>query len=1165
MGIKGSKHSTKRQRPSGPPYHSISHVIRRMAPIPDDSITLLPTIQTLPTLNALPLPKPKWQLMQPNISSCSSSIYYNVSTAASCPYLALGEASGQVTIYATSPRLLPIATIETQAYQREINQQPPSPNIHQYLRQKRTWENAIHAIQIQTIHYKDNRHGNDSTSDTATPTPILVLASQTELECWNVTQQTLTWTLPLEEDTQQCHQLHLHPNTAILLASFRTNTAYPIWAISPSGVPSNIIPRHADTQETMIFHTKCTALWDATHTNTTRCLLVGSVAQLTYLVLLQFHTKTILQYTVVPHKMMKQVNVESLQQSPRGTYTLLGTTRGVRLLDTETLTTIQVYGDQLALHGHSVIWQGASFLTKSTGESTTDESKWMLQESVWIVGVPSAHRPPTELQNVLHLWDIGHGKHAAKTVLGPDHKSGGFQSLIQCDDTVIASVQSGSCYALQPTCLSDFAGIMYPPGYLILDDNLEYLEDEDECDDVVDDDIEDDEEEVSSDDEDDDDDDLAKAMRLSMAEQDAVEAELVNILHHSPPLMHQIPCIPYSTLKQRLEEGTMSAEPSYSLSDQPYTSFVSNILNAMPHLEVMRTAKNKPCTKEEVDAKVTTSQTLRQKRTKAATLETLRKASLNPVLRKIMIKNELWTEGKGSSIMMTIGESIVETTLEEGATKNDKTSDAGFDESGLVPTVPLLEFDDPLQTLGIKYPTISNMIHTQTFNRNEDSTFYPIASTGKAHSGINCMACQGRWVIHVCGNRSIPVDYDELQRAEEEQKFKEKEELKKVRAAKRKVADAKRRIMKKKKRSEDEALRHKGGEEQHRFLEENRKREAEYRRQYPQQNKEKRRAEMLERLQHTIDDELGVRLYIPPSDVFPETPLGNQTSNETHYQQFPSVPSETTISSTYAQPSDVSYPKDPINQEQMTNTINSTLAQETDLQPPSYVPKIQEGETSHHKTETEYDYEEDCAEGEGQEMAKLQTTYEQESYSNAELLQAATYTTDNTTSYSNEIHQDDAYANDNSTCDDTAYTPSYHGVSHAASDQHDDYHYDHTPYSKTCYATPNSAQSDAIDALAALACAATSRSFESSDDHAKTPIQYSSYTVDANESYQNYHTNTNYSGTSYSSSHHESWGYTQTEEVAGSEGTNGWGVVTSDTSATVPGTTNKQGAISFHQ
>jgi hypothetical protein len=1135
-----------------------------MAPISDDSITLLPHVQTLPTLKALPLPKPTWQLMQPNISS-SSSTYCSTSTAASCPYLALGELTGQVTIYATSPRLLPIATIATRAYQREINQRPPSPTLQQGFRQKRTWENAIHAIQIQTIHYnQNNRQGNKSPSNTA----ILVLASQMELECWNVTNQTLTWTLPLEEDTQQCHQLHFHPENAILLASFRTNATYPIWAISPTGIPSNIIPRHADTEETMIFHTKCTALWDATHTNTKRCLLVGSVAKLTYLVLLQFHTRTILQYTIVPHKMMKQINVESLQQSPKGTYTLLGTTRGVRLLDTETLTTLQVYGDQLALHGHSVIWQSASFLTKFTGQPTTDELQWMLQESVWIVGVPSAHRPPTELQNVLHLWDIGHGKHAAKTMHGPDHKSGGFQSLTQCHDTIIASVQSGSCYALQPTCLSDFAGIMYPPGYLILDDNLEYLEDEDECDNVVEDDIDDDEEVFSSDNEEDDDDDLAKAMRLSMVEQDAVEAEHVNILHDGPPLTLQIPCVPHPKLKQRLEEGTMSAEPIYSLLDQPYTSFVANILNAMPHLEVMRTAKNKPCTKEEMDVKITPSQTLRQKRTKAATLETLRKASLNPVLRKIMISRELWTEGRGCSILTT-NESVVKTTLEEAT--NDSPSDAGDDESGVVPTVSILEFDDPGHTLGSKYPSLSKMIDPEIISENRsDSTSYPIFSTEKVNSGINCIACRGRWVVHTCGNRSIPVDYDELQRADEEQKFKEREELKKVRAAKRKLADAKRRIMKKKKRAEEEALRLKGGEEQHRLLEEGRKREAEYRRQYPQQNKEKRRAEMLERLQHTIDDEHGVRPYIPPADIHQDAPVEEHTTYDTYYQQFPSVPSEPTTSSAYAAPSTVSYKDDPTNQEQTANAMNTTIAQATHSQPSTHVSETQEGETSYHRSEAEYGYEESCAEGEGQQMPKSQATYEQESYSNAELLQAATYTTDNTTSYTNEKYQDDAYGNDNSTCDNNAYTPNYLGVSYAASDQHDDYHYDHpsysasitmlgdqTPFSKTCFATPNSAQSDAIDALAALACAATSRSFESSDDHAKTPIPYSSYTVDANESYHNYHTNASYSGTSYGTSHHESWGYSQTEEVAGSEGTNGWGAPTSETAATTPGTTNQ--------
>ena len=97
--------------------------------------------------------------------------------------------------------------------------------------------------------------------------------------------------------------------------------------------------------------------------------------------------------------------------------------------------------------------------------------------------------------------------------------------------------------------------------------------------------------------------------------------------------------------------------------------------------------------------------------------------------------------------------------------------------------------------------------------------------------------------------------------------------------------------------------------------------------------------------------------------------------------------------------STVSYTDDPTNQEQTANTMNTTIAHATHSQPSTHVSETQEGETSYHRSEAEYDYEESCAEGEGQQMSKSQATYEQESYSNAELLQAATYTTDNTTSY----------------------------------------------------------------------------------------------------------------------------------------------------------------------
>lgn len=71
----------------------------------------------------------------------------------------------------------------------------------------------------------------------------------------------------------------------------------------------------------------------------------------------------------------------------------------------------------------------------------------------------------------------------------------------------------------------------------------------------------------------------------------------------------------------------------------------------------------------------------------------------------------------------------------------------------------------------------------------------------------SCSACRGRLVIHSCGRRSLPIDYEELDRVARARKEKEEEEKKRVRAEKRRFADQRRREAKKQKQRELEEQR----------------------------------------------------------------------------------------------------------------------------------------------------------------------------------------------------------------------------------------------------------------------------------------------------------------------------------------------------------------------
>jgi hypothetical protein len=66
----------------------------------------------------------------------------------------------------------------------------------------------------------------------------------------------------------------------------------------------------------------------------------------------------------------------------------------------------------------------------------------------------------------------------------------------------------------------------------------------------------------------------------------------------------------------------------------------------------------------------------------------------------------------------------------------------------------------------------------------------------------HCHACRGRHVIHTCGKRALPIDYDEVAKAEREKREKEEEEKKRQRAEKRRLADQRRREAKKQKQRE---------------------------------------------------------------------------------------------------------------------------------------------------------------------------------------------------------------------------------------------------------------------------------------------------------------------------------------------------------------------------
>lgn len=133
--------------------------------------------------------------------------------------------------------------------------------------------------------------------------------------------------------------------------------------------------------------------------------------------------------------------------------------------------------------------------------------------------------------------------------------------------------------------------------------------------------------------------------------------------------------------------------------------------------------------------------------------------------------------------------------------------------------------DSPVE--GMTPTSMSAGANANASNNNNNNNVQPNHQPQPNNSVVDrsCSACRGRLVIHSCGRRSLPIDYEEIARAEREKKEKEEEEKKRLRAEKRRLADQRRREAKKQKQRELEEKRQREElEEQERLQVEERRR-----------------------------------------------------------------------------------------------------------------------------------------------------------------------------------------------------------------------------------------------------------------------------------------------------------------------------------------------------
>jgi len=778
-------------------------------------------------------------------------------------YMAVGDTMGFCIIYSLGAIIRPVARLETVACQQRAREEQTRIRDQQKRKRKSltidTSQTTIHALGMIGER--------------------VVLATACELECMDVPSQTSLWVCPLAQD-RIVTSLDMHPTRYDVLVSCRLfeNVATlgqtsPLMLLQHSQNNVEVCDANAPI---LLRSPCCTAIWDNSKNVENRLLFVAVSGEELELILVQggsIDNWKVACKTRIPVKHMNHAT--HLTQSPSGAFTMVACSRGIRLYQTETLQLINVYGDQLALHGQSVAWkeclmvgsklskhfsiqQGDTVQCKDWLKALEDEEADNEEESdlgQYVIGVPS--KGPKELMETLHVWRVEEASVVPAISLPLPPKSEGVEALVVAPwknrDRLVLATTEGDGFCLNPKTESDFAGIMYPPGYQVITDNVEYIEDEGELDHVIENHQANSEEEedvdVLSEDMDD---DLREAMRQSLLEQKRIKEQqslkdedvdvIPSLVDEQPSL---IPCRPEAYLKQAVnsepdedykesdeeqEDGSVTASPVKKQAARPSLDpkvFVSNILEALGHANPKKHEGGGDFSFS-VTAKVVVASApmpsvpnkinKHGKKSRAANLEAMIKASIDPKLQRFMFSRQAKaSDGKGSSLQMCNRPSLA-----KNVTPSPDAAEIGDadDEKKEAPALGLLntkmrqdETDVALGLLGLSpSPAASARVQTpdtdfasDTASRTSSQNLNSKAA--EPHKNLNCPACRGRLVIHTCGTRALPIDFDEVAKQERLRRAKEEEEKKKLRAEKRRLADQRRREARKQKQRELEEQR----------------------------------------------------------------------------------------------------------------------------------------------------------------------------------------------------------------------------------------------------------------------------------------------------------------------------------------------------------------------
>jgi hypothetical protein len=606
-----------------------------------------------------------------------------------------------------------------------------------------------------------------------------------------------------------------------------------------------------------------------------------------------------------------------LQQFSSQPYTFLSAARGIRMYRTATLEAVALFGDTVQLHGKAVVWSRCAWVpaaelsvpvrvdgTNLTASSTTaaavvaavskKKQTWWLERSdelaqremerargdalpsrekkegeedniqeYWLLGVPHPYLGPSELRTSLYLWKPGAaaGDTTATLHLPAGGCLGDFFVAPECRRMVGVGAETSRLSEWQPILRTDFAGVMYPVGYKVIMDNLEYIEDEDELDEVMtaEEAVELTEEpahRVSADslaltvDP-----DLAEAMRLSLLELQQQQSDLLPRVDKISVSCDEtaaedsgwvVPCCPERAGMDG-DEHSVTSSPKrgralshISLED----AFEDSFLQSLPQTRFVRTeveAMQQKRSQQQIavdsGAAVFEKTKAKPKRARTANIEALLQSSMDPNLRREMgLMRGIWAERTArdgalppTSEAMEVAEpkSVSNGFFTGDVTNSSFVHGASPEEKSLALELLRLSPSPEMPDRFGKSRGVTNghdAISEKESPSGADASFMKTQDTYPAGHGSNlqgptslnasrellpaepphCRACMGRFVLHSCGLREKPIDYDAIARREREEKEREEEEKQRERELKRRLAEAKRRESRKQKKIDNE-------------------------------------------------------------------------------------------------------------------------------------------------------------------------------------------------------------------------------------------------------------------------------------------------------------------------------------------------------------------------